>query len=297
MGVISLNAWSDVSSIANSILEDALFVVRETYVLPNLVKTFTDMKGGNLRKNFVYEQVTAGTVTETDDLTSSSFHPDASETLTPQEIGAQVMISDLRRDSEAPESIIADTARELGLAIGDKVETDLVALLDDLTGGSGGANYYTGTIIGTPTWASLAGAISIARAANKSTNRPLAAVVHGYHWNVLAQSASVAGASVAVAPGFQDEMTRVGYVGKFMGVPLYQIYNSVTGTTATAWTNFAVFPNDALALDWRRPPTIEAERNASMRGTEFNVSAVYAAGIWRHALGVYGKWFAATPTT
>jgi len=82
-----------------------------------------------------------------------------------------------------------------------------------------------------------------------------------------------------------------------MGVPIFCFYSSVTGTTATAWTNCAVFPRDAIALDWRRQPRLEAERNASARGTEFNMSAVFAHGVWRPALGVYAKMFAATPTT
>ena len=201
-----------------------------------------------------------------------------------------------RRDSEAPENIITDCARELGLAVADKVETDLIALFPSLTGV---ANYYTGTIIGTPTWGALAGMISIARYCSKSNSVPLVAVVHGFHWNVLARAANVAGASIAaVAPGFQEELTRSGYVGSFMGVPIYQIYNTPTGTitTATAWTYSAVFPRDAIALDWRRQPRVEGERNASMRGTEFNISAVYACGVWRPALGVYAKMFACQPS-
>jgi hypothetical protein len=297
MTVIAINAWADVSGIANSILEDSLFIVRENYVLPGLVKTFNEMSGGNLRKGFDYNSVTVGTVTEYDDLTSSAFAATAGQTLTPYEYGAQLMISDLRMESETPESIRTDSARELGLAMGDVVESKLLGDFTSLTGGSGGGNYYTGTIIGTPTFASLAGAIAVARKANKSSAVPLAAVIHGYHWNVLAQSASVAGATVAVAPGYQDEITRTGYAGSFMGVPIFVTYQSVTGTTATAWTNFAVFPRDAIALDWRRSPRIEAERNASARGIELNISAVFAHGVWRPALGVYGKWFAATPAT
>jgi hypothetical protein len=296
MTVIAINAWADESGIANKILDDAIFIVREQYVLPGLVRVFNDRTGGNLREGFTYNSVTIGTVTEFDDVTSSAFAATAAQTLTPYEYAGQLMISDLRVESDTPENIVNDSAKELGLAMGDVVESKLIGDFTSLTGGSGGANYYTGTIIGTPTFASLAGAIAIARAANKSTGIPLAAVVHGYHWNVLAQSASVAGASVAVAPGFQDEMSRTGYVGQFMGVPIFQVYNSVTGTTATAWTNFAVFPRDALALDWRRAPRLRPERNESARGTELNMSAVFAHGVWRPALGVYGKWFAATPT-
>jgi hypothetical protein len=85
-------------------------------------------------------------------------------------------------------------------------------------------------------------------------------------------------------------MTRTGYVAQFDGVPIYQIWPATQGTGAgtggTAWSYGAVFPKSALALDWRRPVRVEGERNASLRGTEFNMSAVYAHGVWRPTLGV-----------
>ncbi len=288
----AINAWADVSSIAQSVQEDAYFVVRETSVLPSLVTVYGDMTGGNTRKNYAYNQLTAATISETTDLVSTAFTPSAAQTLTPAEIGLQVMVSDMRRDSEAPEKIITDSARELGLAASDKLESDIYGDFASLTGGTIGA---AGSV---PTWGYMAAAIAVARNASKTSKVPLACVMHGYQWSVLAKSASIAGASVAaVAPGFQEEITRSGYVAQFMGVPLYVIYPAVTGTSSTAWAYGAVFPRSALALDWRRPIRVEGERNASMRGTEFNMSAVYAHGIWRPALGVQFSLLAVTPTT
>ena len=286
----AINSWSDISSIASSIQEDAVFVVRETNQLQNLVTVFNDMRGGNLRKNYQYNSATAGTIGETTDLTSTSFAATAMQTLTPAEIGLQFFVSDLRAESESPDHIITDGARELGFAAASKVEADLYGLFSSLTGGS------IGNVGSAPTWSYIAAAIAVARNANKSSNVPLACVMHGYHWSVLAKSASIAGATVAAAPGYQEQITRSGYVGEFMGVPLYQVYQDVSGTGSTAWTSGAVFPRSALALDWRRPIRVEAQRDASMRGIEFNMSAVYAKGIWRPELGVYFNLLAVTPT-
>ena len=272
-------------------LEDATFVVREVSVIANGVLTLSDMSGGNLRKNYGYPQNTAATIGETTDLTSTSFAATAISTLTPKEIGLQYFVSDLRAESESPDRIINDGARDLGLAASDKVEADLFALFGSLTGGSAGG---TGTS-GTPTWGFIAAAIAQARNANKRSNVPLVCYVHGYTWAVLAKSASIAGASVAFPMG--EEINRSGYVASFMGVPLYQIYQPVTGTGATAWAKGAVFPREAIALDWRRPIRVEGQRDASMRGLEFNMSAVYAAGVWRPELGVYFDALAATPTS
>lgn len=286
----AINAWSDISSISNSMLQDAIFVVRETNQLQNLVTVFSDMSGGNTRKNFQYNETTAATIGETTDLTSTSFAATANQTLTPAEIGLQFFVSDLRAESESPDNIKTDGARELGLAAASKLEADLFGLFPSLTGGS------VGNVGSAPTWGYIAAAIARARNASKNSNIPLACVMHGYHWSVLAASASIAGATVASAPGYQEQITRTGYVAEFMGVPIYQVYQTPTGTGSTAWTSGAVFPKAALALDWRRPIRIEAQRDASMRGTEFNMSAVYAKGIWRPELGVYFNLLAVAPS-
>ena len=277
------NTWDDATAIARTIQEDAQFVVRESYQLPNLITQFSDMAGGNLRKNYTYNQMTATAVSEDDDLVSSAFTNTAVSTLTPAEIGVDALVTDLRAASELPESIITDVAREMAFAAGDKIESDIISDFANLTGGTVGG---TGTS-GTPTGTILANGIARARGVNKSSSVPLACVIHGYAWAVLAASASIAGATVATAPGYIDEITRTGYVGTFMGVPLYQYYGDVTGGTgATAWAYHAIFPRNAIALDWRRPIRVEAQRDASMRGTEFTMSAVYAHGVWRPALGV-----------
>jgi len=284
-----LNTWSDVSSIANTIQEMAHFVIREQYQMQNLVTVFTDQTGANLRKSYAFNQGTASTIAETDDLTSDAFTPSEDQTLTPGEIGEQFFVTDLRAQSDLPESIIRDASAELGMAAGDKVETDLVGLFSSLTGGDIGA---AGTVI---TWGYLAAAIAQARNANKSNGIPLSAVIHGYQWSVLAKSASVAGATVAaVAPGFQEEITRTGYVANFMGVPIYQVYADPDGNDDFVG---GVFPKKAIAIDWRRAIRIEAERDASRRGTEFNMSAVYAKGVWRPALGVKMTFDATAPTS
>ena len=286
----AINIWDDVDQYAALIQQDTQFVVRETYMLQNLITTFTDMRGGNLRKNYVYNQMAATAVAESDDLTSSTFAGTLGQTLTPAEIGVMAMVSDLRAESMTPENTITDVARELGFAAGDYVESAIYGDFGSLTGGSLGG---TATAI---SFTILANAIALCRFKNKSSSIPLACVMHGYHWNVLAKAASVAGATVATAPGYIDEITRTGYVGTFMGVPLYQIYPAQTTGGTAVFAKAAVFPRDALAIDWRRPIRVEGQRDASMRGAEFTCSAVFAHGIWNPTKGVYINALAETPS-
>lgn len=284
------NLWADVSAIAQSVQEDAYFIVREAAVLQSLVTVKGDMKGMNLRKSYKYNSATAKTVGEGDDLTSDAFTPSADQTLTPQEIGLQFFITDARRDSDAPEDIMNDAAKELGFAATDKIESDLIGDMASLTGGTIGA---AGTAI---TWGYVSAAIAQARNASKSMVVPLYCVIHGYQAAVLAKTASVAGASVVNAPATTDQITKQGMVQAFafMGVPIYQVFASPDGNDDFTG---GVFPKSAIAIDWRRPIRVEPERNASKRGLELNMSAIYAHGVWRPTLGIKMIFDATAPTS
>lgn len=282
------NLWSDVSSISNAMLQAADFTIRETYQMQNFVTVRGDMSGGNLRKLHQYNTLTAGVVNEGEDVLSQKFTPSLLATLTPYVHGSSFFVSDLRRDSEAPEDIIRDGAAELAYAMGDLLEGHLIADMASLTGGAIGAS---GTAI---TWSYLGAAIAIARYANKSANVPLSAVIHGYQANVLAKSASIAGATTVAAPGVADDMTRNGFgqVFVYQGVPIYQVFGGISGTDFTG----GVFPKQAIMLDWRKRLMIEAQRDAKKIGSDFVASSAWAHGVWKPTLGVKLVFDATAPT-
>ena len=282
------NIWGDVSSLANSVQVDAYHVVRETGQMQSIVTVFDDLATMNARKSYKYNQGTVVSVSDADDLTSKAFTPSPDQTLTPAEIGLQFFITDARMMGDVPENIRNDAARELSLAALDKVETDLIGDMASLTGGIIGTS---GTAI---TWGHLAAAIAQAHNANKSSQVPLVAVIHEYQWSVLAKSASIAGATFgAVAPNTQEDITRNGQSITFMGVPIRTVFGGVDGSSDFTG---GVFPRVALAIDWRRNIRVEPERDASRRGWELNMSAIYAHGVWRPELGVKMIFAATAPT-
>lgn len=288
---MALNLYSDLSGIAQNIQDNAIFVVREEAFMQRLVKVFNDRQGLNPRVGYKYNQGTAKAIGESDDLTSSAFTPSADQTLTPSEIGLQFFISDSRAESDAPEDILRDAALELGYAAADQIEDDLIGEMANLTGGTVGA---AGSAI---TWGYVSAAIAQARNANKSASKPLAGVIHGYQAAVLAKTASVAGAtSIAQAPAFTDMVTRQGLtqVFTFMNVPIYQCF-----AAADSNDDFTggVFPQEAIAIDWRRGVRVRPERDESRRGAEMNMSAVYAHGVWRPLRGVQMIFDATAPTS
>jgi hypothetical protein len=286
-----LNTFAAVSALAQDIQDDAVFVVREASLMQRLVNVFSDMTGGNPRVGYAYNQASAGDIGEADDLTSSAFTPSADQTLTPSEIGLQFFVTDKRVSSELPENWRNDASQELGFAALDKIETDLIGEMANLTGGTVGAS---GTVI---TWGYVAAAIAVARNANKNAAKPLSCVLHGYQWAVLAKSASIAGAtSMAQSSDLSNQATQASgvQVASFMGVPIYQVF--AAADSSTDFTG-GVFPREAIAIDWRQAIRVEAERDASRRGTELNMSGLYAHGVWRPARGVKMIFNAAAPTS
>lgn len=288
---MALNLWSDVSGIANSILAGATLVLRENGIMQARITVFNDQTGDNPRVGHKYNETTASEIGEADDLTSTAFTPSADQTLTPIEIGEQFFVTDRRRDSDAPEDIIRDGGMELGLAALEKIEGDLVGDLASLTGGTIGA---AGTAI---TWGYVAAAISRAQVVNKSKAIPLSCVIHAYQASVLAKGASIAGAtSLAQAPGVTEQITRQGLMPAFvfMNVPIYQ---SMQDPDSDDDFTGGVFPRIALAIDWRRQIRVEPQRDASRRGTEFNMSGVYAHGVWKPDRGIQMIFDATAPTS
>lgn len=283
-----INTYSDVSALAQTIQEDAILTERNLNFMGQLVTVYRDASGMVARSNYQYNAATAKDIGEADDLTSDAFTPAVLSTITPAEIGLQFFLTDSRMETDTVENIVTDANRELGLAGSDKVEGALLGLFPSLTGGTVGA---AGT---TMTWGYHFAAVSRCRVQLKSQSIPLTAVYHEYQWHDLAKAASVAGVSIAQAPQFTDSIMANWYMGTVGRVNIFVTPNSamLSGTDAYG----AVFARDALALDWRRPIRIEPERDASRRGTEFNMSAVYAKGVWRPTHGVQVISDATAPT-
>lgn len=274
-----MNTYADISGYVQTIFEDAMFVARETSIMAPLVQGFDDAQGDNPRTNSNYGTVTMQSLSETDDMASQAFTPSTYNTLTPGEAGGQVFLVDRRIDND-PFGARADAAQELGASMAAKIETDLIGDFTTLTGGTVGAG-------GSPTsWGMIFAAETILRA--KLAPGRLRCVMSPYQWFNLGTAVNVVGAGPARnAPNFQDRVNdqgqlASGYVFSHGNIDFYTSAWIASGTAVTA----AMFAAPAIALDTRRAPRLEPERDASRRGWELNVSAVYAHGKWRPEWGV-----------
>lgn len=270
---VASNLWADISSLANVIYEESMLVAREQNIMGALITVFNDNNGMEDRKNAKYGEVTINQIGEADDLTSQAFTPSVDQTLSPYEYGAQFFISDTRRAADRW-AVQQDATLELGKGMGSKVDVDLVGLFSSLT---------CGTVGGTSTdftWAQYFAALTKLRAAYAPL--PYVCVLHPHQFHCLG-TAVAPGVTVTNAPTLQNEIVQRWFVGNAAGVDIY-LDGNITDGTATTYG--AMFSRNAIALDWRRAPRIEIERDASRRGFELNLSAIYAKGVWRPQYGV-----------
>lgn len=267
-----LNTYTDIQAFVNVVYEAAMTVARDNNLMSALVRNFAG-QGMASRRVTIYGTATMNTVAETDDLVSQAFVPTTLTTLTPSEVAGQFFLTDQRVESD-PFGVRDEAATELGMAMAQKIELDIISDFPNLTGG-------TVAMSGTaPTWAWFTAGLT--RLRQNNAPGPYYAVISPYQWHSLGTAVTPATAAQTNAPQFQDRVMNQWWVGQAMGVNIFLSANMAVGTAVTA----AMFSRDALALDVRRAPRLEPERDASRRGTELNLSAIYAHGVWRPQFGV-----------
>lgn len=273
----SLNPSSDISSFINTVFEAALLVARDNTFMPSVVRGFSDRTGLATRQNSQYGGATMNQIAETDDLVGQAFTPASIATLTPVEFGAQYFLTDSRVESD-PFAVTSDAATDLGLAMSTKVETSLMSHFNAFTGGT------IGTSGSTCTWSYVMAMESVLK--TKFAPYPYVLVLSPAQWFPLAKAASVA-SSVATnaADSLKEAVNSMFFVKQFGGVSIF-VSNNVETSGNDAYAG--MFSRDALAFDLRRAPRIEYERDASRRGTEMNLTSVFAHGVWRPTFGVTG---------
>lgn len=281
----SLNPESDISAFVNTVFEAAILVARDNNFMPSVVRGFNDRTGLATRQNSQYGGATMNQIAETDDLTGQAFTPASIATLTPVEFGAQYFLTDSRVESD-PFAVRSDAANDLGLAMATKIETSLMSHFDEFTGGTIGAAGSTCT------WSYVMAMESVLK--SKYAPYPYVLVLSPAQWFPLAKAASVASSSATnAADSLKEAVNSMFFVKQFGGVSIF-VSNNVETTSTNSYAG--MFSRDALAFDLRRAPRLEPERDASRRGTELNMTAVFAHGVWRPTFGVCGLFDNQAPT-
>lgn len=265
-----ISGTTDISGYFNNILEDAVFVARDNMIMPSLVTGYT-AQGWADRKLSIYPQVSAASVGEEEDFSNPTvFGKSSLATLTPGEIAAQVILTDREIETD-PQDARGNASRELGMAIADKIEDDLLGLFNDFTNNTGTA--------GSAFTLQQCGEAAAELRANNARG-PFAFVLQPYHWLDIWKEIGKPSTSVVAQNAANAAMADY-FVANLLNATWYQHANIDAGTAVYS----AVFNREALALDMRRAPRMEPERDASKRAWELNITAGYATGVRRATFG------------
>ena len=274
----SLNPESDIAAFVGTIFQGAILTARDNNVMTGLVRAYNDRSGLAVRQNSQYGGATMNTVAETDDLVGQAFTPSSIATLTPTEAAAQYMLTDSRVETD-PFSVRMDAQSDLGEAMATKMETDLISDFTSFTAGTIGA---AGSLI---TWSYLFAMETKLR--NQKAPYPYFCVMTPNMWFQLAKAASVASSVATNVPdSLKEQVNASFFVRQAGGISLFVSGNFTDISGDDAYVG--MWSRDALALDMRRQPRLEPERDASRRAWELNMSAVYAHGVWRPKFGCAG---------
>lgn len=272
MGVTTV---SDMNSLFNTIFEDARFVAREMNIMTQLVRNFS-ATGWMDRKLSKYPEVTAQQIAENVDFAGATTMDKTLEaTLSPFEIIAQVILTDRRIDTD-PQSARQDASTELGNSIATKMDTDLAGSFTGFSTDKGPGAGSSATI------AKFAAAISVLR--NAKAPNPVYVVLHPYHWHDIWVELGQPGSNQALLGDVANQALMDFFVGRWLNVLWFTSANISVDADSDAVS--AVFNPLAIGLDTRKAPTMEPERDASLRAWELNFTAGYAKGVIRDEFGV-----------
>lgn len=271
--------FADISARVNDIIEDSLAVARMANVLLPTV-TRLSAQGMNPRKVNEYNAITYATAGEEDDTAAQQFSKDALSTLTPAQYRARVDLTDPRVESDF-DSEVASASMEFGAASARHIDVNIATNFTSLTGGTMGT---AGSAI---TWADITGGYALLVNQGVPAGAPVFCALHPYQWEVLLRANTIAGASVAVAPMFQDRMTSA---PNFFSIPSFQgitfVVTNAIAVDASDDAYGAIYVPQAVAVDNRKSFNIRPQRDESAELTELNASMWYAHGTWRPLFGV-----------
>lgn len=284
---MAITTFADISAVVPQIYERALFVAREQNLMAQLVD-HKSAKGWMARVITERPKVTAESVPDGVDYQNpQTFGKNAIATLTPGEVIAQVVITDQALESD-PDGARDDASVELGNAIAEKIDQDLASTFANFTRDKGPGNTTDAGL------SSVAAAIAVLQTSHAPGRKYV--VLHPYQWHTIWLALGQPVANQAFLGDLANQALRDYFVaGPLIGATWFvstHVPYDQAGTAATG----AVFVPKAIVLDTRRPPRLEAERNASLRGWELNMTAGYAYGIQKDQYGIAYTSRAAEPS-
>ena len=282
---MAVTTSSSIGHVVDTVIAEARRTQMHRTVMEPLVRTYRVSKGAGDRLEIPkFGTVTAGALVEGTDMTNPQTLTTTKLTITPAEVGAQIVVTD-RALRTAREDMSRAAGRVLGDAIAQKLDKDLLGLLDGFSTSLGGA----GTNI---TMGHLRAAVSRLHGAAQPAPKPHFAVLHPYQAHDLAADISPTG-TYPVPSGISQTVLENHWVTRAFGVDVFQAGNLTVDANDDA--KGGLFSKEAIVLVVFKDWAVERERDASLRAWELNVVADYGFGEYEDSWGVELLFDAATP--
>lgn len=284
---MAITTTSDLNDLYNQIYERALFVLRESNLMVNLVSNYSAnnfyTRNITTRPSLSVETTNEGV----DYANAQSFGKTLVGSLTPQERIAQVVITDIELMND-PDNTMQDASQELGAGMAQKVDTDLIEVFSSFATDIGSAG-------SSATLSKVAAGISILQARQALQDGAINVVLHPYAWHDIWVLLGQPTANQALLGDLANQALKDYYVGNFVNARWFTSAN--ISVDANDDVVNGIFTQSAIAFDSRIAPYMENERDASLRATEMNFVSAYAVGLGkRPTLGVKYTCDASTPS-
>ncbi|RTK96553.1 MAG: hypothetical protein EKK64_03725 [Neisseriaceae bacterium] len=266
---MAITQTSDLNSLYNQIYERALFVLRETNLMVNLVSNYS-ANTFYTRNITTRPTLTVETATEAVDYTNAqSFGKTLVGTLTPQERMAQVIITDIELMND-PDPTAADASQEMGAAMAQQIDKDLLAVANSFATDIGSAG-------SSATIAKVAAGINILQARFANQDGPINVILRPEAWHDIWVLLGQPVTNQAFLGDTANMALRDYYVGNWLGVRWFTSANIAVDSSDDAPN--LIFTQSAIAFDSRISPYMENQRDASLRAVEMNLVCAYGVGL------------------
>ena len=223
--------------------------------------------------------LTAQSLTEGVDLASPQTLGDSDVSISPEEVGLQVILTDRMLD-RAPAGFFNMVADECGRAYAEKLDTDLLSLLDGLSTSTPGAGIVLQLT-------DLSNARAYVRGnPTEPGPEPLYCVLHPYHLNSIVNELVPVTNVAAMPPDISEEVLRNYFVGKtkIFGMPVFEDGNIAVDANNDA--KGGVFSKKAFILIVTQEAKPRTQEDTSLRATELNLIGEYGYAEWQDSFGV-----------
>ena len=278
---------SIVSELYANIVQSALYTYSEQAVIRPIVRNY-DMTGtpGLTAQVPKYPAITAGDLTDGQDIITNTAFNTTSVTMTAVERGAKITLTDLAKET-AQEDVAAAIGRQLGEAMVNKVDGEIAALFPSFSNRVGAA----GDAISAETIFKAVGQLR-----SQNARGQIFVVLHPFQaMDLKIQLAGAGNTNMTNPPMVGNQVLTNGVIGNLGGAIILEsnnvgkdINDSVSGTG-----NFVgcAFTQDAIGYMVKRNIRVETQRDASLRADEIVGSMAYKAAelFDEYGVGILGK--------